>query len=72
MRPEQFDAACEAVARAFHEAYEELAPRFGYETREDSRTEWENVPPTNRALMQATVAMIAQESPELLRAVLDG
>lgn len=69
---DEFNAACEAVARAFHGAYEELAPRFGYETCIDSRVEWDDVPPNNRALMQATVAMIAQESPELLQAVLDG
>ncbi len=27
----------EALARAFHDAYERLAPSFGYETRKDTR-----------------------------------
>ena len=27
----------DALARAFHEAYERLAPEYGYETREDTR-----------------------------------
>ncbi|WP_204057373.1 hypothetical protein [Microbispora corallina] len=26
----------ERIARAFHEAYESLAPHFGYQTREES------------------------------------
>jgi hypothetical protein len=69
---EEFETVCEAIAKSFHDAYEELAPRFGYETRVDSRTVWDNVPPNNRALMTATVAMVVQESPELLRLALDG
>jgi hypothetical protein len=27
----------EALARSFHEIYERLAPKFGYETRKDTR-----------------------------------
>ena len=42
----------EDIARYFHEEYERLAPRFGYETREESRVPWEDVP--NRDLMIAT------------------
>lgn len=45
--------AAEKLAQAFHDAYEELAPSFGYETREDSRKPWSEVPEANRALMVA-------------------
>lgn len=43
----------EIVARAFHEAYEELAPSFGYETRRASAKPWPDVPEQNRNLMVA-------------------
>ena len=46
----------EELARAFHETYERLAPEFNYETREDSRTAWEDVPEDNRRLMVAVAA----------------
>lgn len=45
----------EIVAKAFHEAYERLAPGFSYETREASAKPWEEVPDNNRDLMIATV-----------------
>ena len=45
----------EDVARAFHEAYEDLAPEFGYRTREASAKPWDQVPEQNRNLMIATV-----------------
>jgi len=48
----------EKIAQAFHEAYERLAPQFGYETREASAVAWENVPAQNKALMTATVAAL--------------
>jgi hypothetical protein len=41
------------LARRFHEAYERLAPQYGYETRSDSAVPWDEVPPANRALMVA-------------------
>lgn len=44
-----------AIARAFHEHYERLAPRFGYETREASAVPWDDVPEQNRGLMIAVV-----------------
>lgn len=44
----------EEVAKHFHEAYEKLAPRHDYETREASRTDWSSVPEANRELMIAT------------------
>ena len=50
------DAAVEAVARAFHNTYERLAPHYDYETRKSSAVPWENVPANNRALMVAVVA----------------
>jgi hypothetical protein len=42
-------AVLEAMARAFHERYEERAPSFGYETRLETRTPW---PPSNADLMR--------------------
>lgn len=45
----------DGVARAFHEAYERLAPSFGYETRPESAVAWEDVPEQQRSLMRATV-----------------
>ncbi len=47
--------SAEDVARAFHEAYEGLAPEFGYNTRAASARPWEDVPEANRKLMVATV-----------------
>ncbi len=44
----------ELMARRFHEAYERLAPDFGYRTRESSARPWDEVPDRNRALMVAT------------------
>jgi len=49
----------ESIARAFHEAYERLAPSFGYETRKASAVAWEQVPDNNRALMTAVAAEVA-------------
>jgi hypothetical protein len=46
----------EALARRFHEAYERLAPQFGYETREASAKPWAEVPENNRQLMTAVCA----------------
>jgi hypothetical protein len=45
----------ERIAQAFHEAYERLAPEFGYKTREASAVPWERVPKANRDLMCAVV-----------------
>lgn len=41
----------EAVARAFHETYELLAPEHGYATRKESRVPWSKVPEQNKGLM---------------------
>jgi hypothetical protein len=48
----------ETLAQRFHEAYERLAPQYGYETREGSSVPWEHVPIENRALMIATCAEV--------------
>jgi len=48
--------SAEEMARRFHEAYERLAPSFGYKTREASAVPWEDVPEQNKALMIAVCA----------------
>lgn len=54
-------SGAERIARAFHEAYERLAPAHGYSTREASAVPWDEVPEQNRELMVATVeALLAQ------------
>lgn len=47
--------SCVAIAAAFHEAYERLAPDYDYDTREESAVPWEGVPEANKRLMVATV-----------------
>lgn len=50
-------ALCEErIARAFHEAYERLAPQFGYKTREASVVPWKLVPNDNKRLMRAVAS----------------
>jgi hypothetical protein len=46
----------ERIARAFHEAYERLAPDHGYATRPESAVLWELVPEQNKRLMIAVAA----------------
>lgn len=48
----------EQIARLFHETYEELAPQFGYETREASRKPWKDVPEKNKKLMIAVAEKV--------------
>jgi len=48
----------EEMAKSFHEAYERLAPEFGYKTREASAVPWERVPESNRRLMVAAAARV--------------
>lgn len=50
-----------AVARRFHDLYEELAPSFGYETRPESRVEFDALPRENRHLMVAVCVVVLQE-----------
>jgi len=51
----------EEMARAFHEAYEEFAPSFGYRTRAASAVPWKDLPADNKALMIATVRNVLIE-----------
>jgi hypothetical protein len=48
----------EVIAKAFHDAYETLAPQYGYETRRESAVPWDDLPENHRALMAATVEVI--------------
>lgn len=48
----------EELAKKFHEAYERLAPGFGYETRKESAKPWADVPENNRKLMTAVCAEV--------------
>jgi hypothetical protein len=50
-----FSLEAARIAQAFHETYEEWAPRFGYTTREASAVPWSEVPARNRGLMCRTV-----------------
>ena len=47
-----------ALAKRFHELYEELAPTVGYETRQDTRKPWAELPRENRQLMIAVCSVI--------------
>jgi len=55
--PDPIDRRAVQLARAFHDAYEELAPQFGYTTREDTRV-FDPASPNGR-LMIAVCARIA-------------
>jgi len=67
-----------AWARMFHEAYERMAPQYGYITRRASAVPWDEVPEPNRRLMEAVAAEVApaisRQYPEvvaLVQAALD-
>lgn len=49
------------LAEFFHRTYEKLAPRFNYETKEESRTAWENLAPNHRQLMRAVAQEVLEE-----------
>ena len=51
----------EKLAQRFHEIYESLAPSFGYETREESRKPWGEVPEENKRLMIAVCRVVLAE-----------
>lgn len=55
-------AWADEAARRFHEAYERLAPDFGYETRRGSAVPWDEVPEQNRALMRAVMLELFRET----------
>ena len=48
----------EYLARAFHLHYEAFAPLYNYETRKESRVEWEDVPQANKDLMVAVAKQL--------------
>jgi hypothetical protein len=50
----------EDIASRFHEAYERLAPTYGYKTREASAVPWEQVPEQNKSLMIAVIGEILE------------
>ncbi|MET0786562.1 MAG: hypothetical protein ABWY25_07650 [Paenisporosarcina sp.] len=52
--PEQF-------AQWFHEAYERLAPNFGYTTRKSSAVPWRDVPEPNKSLMIAVAKDVLEQ-----------
>ena len=54
-------AALGYVATAFHENYEQLAPLYGWETQEASRTKWNDLPDHQRRLMIHTVGNVLAE-----------
>ena len=57
----------EAIAEAFHEIYEDIAPDFGYATRPESRVRWDELAEPHRALMIATIRGVLIERYNLLR-----
>lgn len=61
----------ELMARSFHEAYERLAPSFGYRTREASAVPWVDVPDVNKDLMVAVAAVVAATVSAHIAAALD-
>lgn len=61
MTPLTFDQQIERVAKAFHEAYEGLAPSFNYATRPESAVPWDDVPRANRDLMIYVVHSLVLE-----------
>jgi hypothetical protein len=63
--PEQIaePLSAERIAQRFHEAYERLAPSFGYETRRASAVPWADVPKNNRRLMIAVAAEVLDAIP---------
>lgn len=56
-----FKPSPEFVARRFHDHYEELAPKFGYKTREASRVPFDQLPESNKQLMIAVAGRIISE-----------
>jgi hypothetical protein len=50
----------ETLARLFHDTYEDLAPLYGYKTREATAVQWEDVPDPNRSLMIAVAGRVLE------------
>jgi hypothetical protein len=62
-REQRASSAPEDIARRFHDAYEYLAPQFGYSTRPESRVAWDELPQNLRDLMIAVVRNVLIEQP---------
>jgi hypothetical protein len=60
--PGQRNHQAETIAIAFHDAYEALAPEYGYRTREASAKPWDEIPVANAGLMVATVERLLERS----------
>lgn len=43
------------IAKEFHDAYESIAPLFGYVTAAESAVPWDEVPQSNKNVVIATV-----------------
>lgn len=56
--PGQSACCYEPIAKLFHDAYETLAPEYGYKTRPESRCAWEGVPLVHRRLMCHVVRVV--------------
>ena len=56
------------LAMRFHEAYERLAPRFGYETRAETR-EFDPQTPNGRLMLAVCREIIEQNATAHVRAV---
>lgn len=50
----------EKLAHLFHNAYEHLAPEYGYETRKESAVPWAEVPEKQKNLMIATARKVLE------------
>lgn len=61
----------ERLAQKFHEAYERLAPAYGYRTREAPAVPWKKVPEPNRSLLIAVCAELLADGDRALDSVLD-
>ena len=51
-------ATPEQVARLFHDAYEELARDYNWETRPETAVPWDFLPESNRGLMMAVAERV--------------
>ena len=54
----------EKLARIFHNTYERLAPKFGYETREDTR-EFNPESPNGKLMMAVIKEVLTQHEQEI-------
>ena len=58
---EALNVSPESLARCFHHHYERLAPEYRYETRDESRTDWDSLPRENKGLMKETAKEVLAE-----------